>query len=43
MNKKSVPVELLVDVGGCRLYFSTIQGSETTIVLEVGGGADSAF
>ena len=32
----------LVDVGGCQLYFSVIQGSEILLVLEVGGGADSS-
>jgi pimeloyl-ACP methyl ester carboxylesterase len=39
---KSIPVERLIDVGGCRLNFSVILGSETVIVFEVGGGADSA-
>jgi pimeloyl-ACP methyl ester carboxylesterase len=34
--------DALIDVGGCRLSFSVIQGSETMIVLEVGGGADSS-
>jgi pimeloyl-ACP methyl ester carboxylesterase len=43
MNKKSFPFEKLVDVGGCRLNFSIIQGSKTIILLEVGGGADSTF
>ncbi len=32
----------LLDLGGCCLYFSVIQGSETVVVLEVGGGADSS-
>jgi pimeloyl-ACP methyl ester carboxylesterase len=41
MEKNSVVVVKLVDVGGCRLNFSIIQGSDTRIVLEVGGGADS--
>jgi pimeloyl-ACP methyl ester carboxylesterase len=35
-------VDRMVDVGGCRLHFSVIQGSETRIVLEVGGGADAS-
>lgn len=41
-EKKVFAVEKLVDVGGCRLNFSVIRGSETTIVLEVGGGADAS-
>jgi pimeloyl-ACP methyl ester carboxylesterase len=41
-EKTMVAVEKLVDVGGCRLNFSVIQGSETIIVLEVGGGADAS-
>lgn len=35
-------VDTLLDVGGCRLFYSVIQGSETVVVLEVGGGADSS-
>jgi len=35
--------DYLLDVGGCRLYFSVIHGSETLLVLEVGGGTDSTF
>ena len=42
-EKKSVAVEKLVDVGSCRLNFSVIHGSETLLVLEVGGGTDSTF
>jgi pimeloyl-ACP methyl ester carboxylesterase len=34
-------VDTLLDVVGCRLHFSVIQGSDTVVVLEVGGGADS--
>jgi pimeloyl-ACP methyl ester carboxylesterase len=43
MTVENIPstVDTLIDVGGCRLNFSVIQGFETTIVLEVGGGADS--
>jgi pimeloyl-ACP methyl ester carboxylesterase len=41
-NKEIQAVETLVDVGGCRLNFSVIPGSETTIVLEVGGGTDAS-
>jgi pimeloyl-ACP methyl ester carboxylesterase len=33
----------LLDIGGCNLYFSVIKGSETLLVLEVGGGTDSTF
>jgi pimeloyl-ACP methyl ester carboxylesterase len=36
-------LDTLVDVGGCHLNFSVIQGSEGVVVLEVGGGADSAY
>jgi hypothetical protein len=35
-------IDRLLDVGGCRLHFSVIQGLETVIILEVGGGADSS-
>jgi pimeloyl-ACP methyl ester carboxylesterase len=35
--------DYLIDVGGCHLYFSVIQGSETLLALEVGGGTDSTF
>jgi pimeloyl-ACP methyl ester carboxylesterase len=37
------PIETLIDVGGCRLNFTIFQGSETTILFEVGGGADSSM
>ena len=33
-------VDELIDVGGCHLHFSVIKGSEITLVMEVGGGAD---
>lgn len=42
-EKEISVVEKLVDVGGCHLYFSIIQGSEIIIALEVGGGADSTY
>ena len=35
-------VDKLINVGDCRLYFSVIQGSDTMILLEVGGGADAS-
>jgi pimeloyl-ACP methyl ester carboxylesterase len=41
-NKEIQAIETLVDVGGCRLNFSVLPGSESTIVLEVGGGADAS-
>ena len=34
--------DTLIDVGGCRLYFSVIPGSGDTVILEVGGGDDSS-
>ena len=37
------PVETLIDVGGCRLSFTVFQGSDSTILFEVGGGADSSM
>jgi pimeloyl-ACP methyl ester carboxylesterase len=40
--KSSTVIDSMIDVGGCRLHFSVIQGSETRIVLEVGGGADAS-
>jgi pimeloyl-ACP methyl ester carboxylesterase len=33
-------VDKLIDVGGYHLNFSVIKGSEITLVMEVGGGAD---
>ena len=45
MNRKNQRIdkeEYLLDVGGCRLYYTLYLGNETTIVLEVGGGADSS-
>jgi pimeloyl-ACP methyl ester carboxylesterase len=42
-EKEISKVEKLVDMEGCRLNFSIIQGSETIIILEVGGGTDSTF
>jgi pimeloyl-ACP methyl ester carboxylesterase len=41
IEKNITAVESLINVGGCRLNFSVIQGSDTRILLEVGGGADS--
>jgi pimeloyl-ACP methyl ester carboxylesterase len=42
--EKRIPiVDTLIDVGGTRLFFSVLQGSDTTILLEVGGGADSSY
>jgi pimeloyl-ACP methyl ester carboxylesterase len=35
-------VDTTLNVGGCHLYFSVIQGSDTVVALEVGGGADSS-
>jgi pimeloyl-ACP methyl ester carboxylesterase len=43
MEQKNTPIDTLIDVGGCRLNFSVIQGSDTLLVLEVGGGTDSTF
>ncbi|MBN1138903.1 MAG: alpha/beta hydrolase [Anaerolineae bacterium] len=42
LEKERIAEDVLIDVGGCRLHFSVIQGSETRIVLEVGGGADAS-
>ena len=42
LEKKSAVKHSLIDVGGCHLHFSVIHGSETRLVLEVGGGADSS-
>lgn len=42
-KEKSIAVDSLIDVWGCHLYFSVIQGSETVVVLEAGGGADSSM
>ena len=41
-DKETVAEDFLLDVGGCHLHFSVIQGSETRLVLEVGGGADAS-
>jgi pimeloyl-ACP methyl ester carboxylesterase len=42
MEKKTSVQEILIDAGGCRLHFSVLKRSGgATIVLEVGGGADS--
>ena len=43
LKKKSIAEDFLLDVGGCHLHFSVIQGSETRLVLEVGGGVDSSY
>jgi pimeloyl-ACP methyl ester carboxylesterase len=43
IEKNINAAESLIDVGGCRLNFSVIQGSDTRILLEVGGGADSMY
>ena len=42
LERQRITQDSLIDVGGCRLHFSVIQGSETRIILEVGGGADSS-
>jgi pimeloyl-ACP methyl ester carboxylesterase len=42
LKKKSIVQDSLIDVGGCHLHFSVIQGSEVRLVLEVGGGADAS-
>jgi pimeloyl-ACP methyl ester carboxylesterase len=43
LKKNKDIVETLIDVGKCQLNFSVIQGLAATIVLEVGGGADSSY
>lgn len=35
-------LDKMVNVGPCKLHFTVLQGSDDTIVLEVGGGADSS-
>jgi len=42
LEKKYVTVDTLIDVGGYRLHFSVVKGLGPTLVLEVGGGADSS-
>jgi pimeloyl-ACP methyl ester carboxylesterase len=42
LEKKRIAEDFLIDVGGCHLHFTVIRGSETRIVLEVGGGADAS-
>jgi pimeloyl-ACP methyl ester carboxylesterase len=41
IEDKLTVVDKLIDIGCCRLHFTVIQGSDTMILLEVGGGADS--
>jgi pimeloyl-ACP methyl ester carboxylesterase len=42
LEKKNIAEDFLIDVSGCRLHFSIIQGSEARLVLEVGGGEDAS-
>ena len=42
VNRRGIQEEYLLDVDGCRLFYTLYRGSKTTIVLEVGGGADSS-
>jgi pimeloyl-ACP methyl ester carboxylesterase len=43
-NKNSYPVvDTLVDVGGYRLHFHILKGTEPAVLLESGGGADATY
>lgn len=42
INQRGIIEEHLIDVGGCRLFYTLYRGSKETIVLEAGGGADSS-
>lgn len=42
-TETSAGVESMIDVGGYRLYFRVFRGTEPTVLLEAGGGADSNY